>query len=57
MESKYISADVWMVDAKGNVLTRMRRQKIFLHTKDKGVIVDDGREVIRKGDRWVYIAR
>jgi hypothetical protein len=53
---KYVTAEVWTV-VNGERVSRTRPKKIFLHSSTKGVIVADGRPVVKIGDKWVYISK
>jgi len=57
VNKKYTSAHIWIVDRKGNRIARTRKHKIFLHSKTKGVIINDGRQVVKINGNWIYIAR
>jgi len=52
LKARIITAEVWLeVDGE---LFKMRKHKIKLITEDRGVIVKDGRPVVKEKGRWVY---
>jgi len=53
---KYVTAEIWVV-INGEKVNRTRPKKIFLTGPKKGIIVQDGRPVIKIGDKWCYISK
>jgi hypothetical protein len=53
---KIVTAQVWMVDKFGNKTSKgVKRHKIYRFSNDKGVIINDGREVYRNNaGEWCY---
>ena len=56
LKENYTTAYVWMVDKNGERVGRIGKKRIFLHSEDKGVIVTDGREVVKINDDWVFVS-
>jgi len=50
---RYITATVWIKKDK-EIIGRMRPQKIFVYSKTKGVIIKDGRPVVKRNGKWIY---
>ena len=53
---KNVTAQIWIVDKDGNKTGKSyRKHQIYRSSQNRGVIINDGREVYRnKGGEWCY---
>lgn len=51
---KDITAEVWMKDLSGRIGYLSSRAKIHRKTLTTGVIIADGRPVVKQDGQWIY---